>query len=153
MEFKLADDNMIEQLVQMRLEYIEEDLGQISHENRKKMMKLLPIYFAKHMGTDLFPFVALDEDRIVSTAFLVIFEKPSSLNFMNGRVGDILNVYTKPDYRHKGIASKLMKDLMEFSKGQQLDYVELKATQDGYSIYQKCGFKDIEEKYQYMRWY
>ncbi len=142
----------IEQLVLMRLNYIKCDHGSISEENERAMRTSLPEYFNKNLGKNLFAFVAKDNDVIVSTALLLIIEKPSNPHFINGKIGEVLNVYTKDEYRNCGIATKLMRNLIAFAKENMLDYVELSATKDGYPIYKKTGFEetnssDIQMKY------
>lgn len=99
----------------------------------------------------LFAFVAKDSGRIVATALLVLVEKPCSPSFLRGRIGEVLNVYTMPQYRRKGIATELMKNLMAFSKEQELDYIKLIATKSGYPVYKKLGFQEYVSDYTEMR--
>src|SRR5574344_1724405 len=98
MDFSIADCADISELVRMRIDYIKADQGNVSIENELAMRNNLPIYFEKHMGKDLFIFVAKADNQIISTAFLLIVEKPSNPHFMNGRIGEVLNVYTMRDF-------------------------------------------------------
>ena len=61
------------------------------------MRKRLPIYFQTHLNKDLIAFIAKDDDRIVATTFLLVVDKPPNPHFINGRVGEVLNVYTSED--------------------------------------------------------
>lgn len=88
----------------------------------------------------MFAFGAFDHEKLVSIALLLIVEKPCNPRFVNGKTGDVLNVYTLPEYRRQGIATKAIKMLMAFAKKNKLDFVELKATKDGYALYKKIGF-------------
>lgn len=60
-------------------------------------------------------------------------------------------MYTMPQYRRKGIATELMKNLMAFSKEQELDYIKLIATKSGYPVYKKLGFQEYVSDYTEMR--
>lgn len=62
-----------------------------------------------------------------------------------------MNVYTKPEYRKKGYAKKLMNMMLEDAKAENVSIIELKATEDGYSLYQSVGFEDAAAKYHNMR--
>lgn len=150
MEYKIADKKYIQELIDIRLEYLKEDIGHISEEENERIRKQLPLYFEKHLGKDLIPFIALEDSRIIASAFLLITEKPASPHFINGKTGTVLNVYTNMNYRRKGTALCLMRMLIDRAKQEQLDYIELKATQDGYPLYQKCGFTDAVPAYQNM---
>jgi ribosomal protein S18 acetylase RimI-like enzyme len=142
----------IEQLTAMRVAYINSDQGEISEKDSAQMKHNLPIYFKKHLQKDLVAFVAKEDERIVSTAFLLIIEKPSNPRFINGKIGEVLNVYTEEAYRRRGAATRLMKMLMSFSKEKELDYIELKATKDGFSLYKSLGFAEQNPSYIPMRY-
>ena len=73
-------------------------------------------------------------------------------DFLNGNTGTVLNVYTKPEHRHKGYAQKLIEMMLADAKQMDLDFVELKATEDGYGLYKKVGFKDAVSKYHDMKY-
>ena len=72
--------------------------------------------------------------------------------FITGKTGTVLNVYTMPTHRRKGLASKLMTMMLEDAAAHQLSVVELKATDDGYSLYQKLGFVDAVSHYRQMKY-
>lgn len=138
-------------LTDLRIAYLNEDLGVISNENLELMQVSLPSYYEKHLNKDLMAYVARDEMDIVSCAFLLIVEKPMSPSFFTGKTGTVLNVYTKPDYRKKGYAKKLITTMLEDAKAEGLSIIELKATEDGYSLYKSVGFEDVVVKYHNMK--
>ena len=74
-----------------------------------------------------------------------------SPSFITGKTGTVLNVYTKPEYRKKGYAKKIMNMMLEDAKAENVSIIELKATEDGYSLYRSVGFEDVVAKYHNMR--
>ena len=72
-------------------------------------------------------------------------------NFPKGRVGTVLNVFTESSHRRQGIATALMELLISDSKTLELDYIELKATKDGYPLYKKLGFEAEKSEYTPMK--
>ncbi|MDD3413857.1 MAG: GNAT family N-acetyltransferase [Lachnospiraceae bacterium] len=142
MEFMIAADSDIEQLVQMRMFYIFEHFKGATDTQIEKIQQQLPDYFEKHIGRDIIAFIAKEQNKVVATAFLFIIEKPANPRFVTGRIGEVLNVYTRKEYRRQGIAKCLMETLLAYSKEQKLDFVELKATEDGYPLYKNLGFSD-----------
>lgn len=151
-EYKLADISDIEEIIRMRLAYIREDFGAQSAENEEKIKNQLKEYLANHLGRDCYVFAAKEDNAIVATAFLVVLEKPANPRFLNGKVGDVLNVYTIPEKRRQGIAGKLMKMLVEQGEKLHLDFIELKATDDGYPLYKKLCFEDSPSSYKEMKY-
>ena len=111
----------------------------------------------KHLGNNgafmyiLMVYIARDEEDIVACAFLLIVEKPMSPSFITGKTGTALNVYTKPEYRNKGYAKKLMTMMLEDATAQDVSVIELKSTEDGYLLYKSVGFEDVVVKYHNMK--
>ena len=151
MIFDKATKKDIGVLTDLRIAYLNEDLGVISDENLELMKSTLPSYYTKHLNKDLMVYVAREGEDIVSCAFLLIVEKPMSPSFITGKTGTVLNVYTKPDYRKKGYAKKLITTMLEDAKAEGMSIIELKATEDGYSLYKSVGFEDVVAKYHNMK--
>lgn len=152
MIFEKADTEDIKHLVELRTEYLSEDYGEIPQEKLALIADNLPEYFRKHLNNDLFVFVCRYEHSIVGCCFLYVSEKPSNPTFINGRTGTVMNVYTKPQFRKKGIAGKLIQLLLTESRDLHLDFVELKATDSGYNLYRSLGFEDAVSKYHDMKY-
>ncbi len=151
MRIDKASDKDIEELVGLRLAYLQEDLGEISASDLQSLKGALPQYFRKHLNRDLFVYIAGEEKEILACAFLLVVEKPMSPVFITGKTGTVLNVYTKPEYRKRGYAKQLMNALLEDAKANELSVIELKATEDGYQLYKSVGFEDVVSKYHNMR--
>lgn len=152
MTFEKATAQDTGMLTELRIAYLQENLGEIEDADLKLIESLLPGYYEKHLNKDLMVYVARNEKDIVSCAFLLIVEKPMSpSSFITGKTGTVLNVYTKPEYRKKGYAKKLMNMMLEDAKAENVSIIELKATEDGYSLYRSVGFEDVVAKYHNMR--
>ena len=142
----------IDELIRMRIAYMMDDFGSVTDQERKGMETQLPDYFSRKLGTELIAFVAKEEDRIVSVAYLHVIEMPANSILLNGLYGEVLSVYTEPAFRGKGICTKLMNNLVEYGKKIGLGRIDLSATDEGYPIYAKIGFKDKEHRYRDMRY-
>ena len=151
MIFDKANIKDINALTELRIAYLQEDLGQIADADLELISSSLPSYYEKHLNKDLMVYVARDGEDIVSCAFLLIAEKPMSPSFITGKTGTVLNVYTKPECRKKGYAKKLMTMMLEDAKTEGVSIIELKATKDGYSLYKSVGFEDVVAKYHNMK--
>ena len=149
MIFEKATIKDINGLTDLRLAYLQEDLGVIT--DKELIQESLPGYYEKHLNKDLMVYVARDDEDIVACAFLLIVEKPMSPSFITGKTGTVLNVYTKPEYRNKGYAKKLMTMMLEDATAQDVSVIELKSTEDGYSLYKSVGFEDVVVKYHNMK--
>jgi GNAT superfamily N-acetyltransferase len=152
MTIRKAGVNDIEQLITMRILYLQEDYKGLTSEQIFTLKEQLPEYFCKHINNDMIAYVAEDDSKIISTVFLIINEKPGNPNFITGKTGTIMNVYTKPEFRKKGIAGKLLELVIQDAKGLNLSFLELKATQKGLTLYKKIGFIENHSKYTPMKY-
>lgn len=150
--FDKASKDDIKELVRLRIAYMIDDFGEVSDHERECMEKQLPDYFNRKLGNELIAFIAKVDNRIVSVAYLHIIEMPANSILLNGLYGEVLNVYTEPEYRGKGLCTQLIKNLIEYGKKRGLGRVDLSATKEGYPIYKKVGFFDKEHRYTDMRY-
>ena len=142
----------IDELVKLRIAYMVDDFGGVSDHEKECMEKQLPDYFNRKLGDELIAFVAKDGNRIISVAYLHIIEMPANSILLNGLYGEVLSVYTEPEYRGKGLCTKLMQNLIDYGKKRGLGRVDLSATKEGYPIYSKLGFVEKEQRYIDMRY-
>lgn len=149
--FDQASRDDIDELIRMRLAYMKDDFGSVSDDEEAGMRKQLPDYFNRKLGNDLIAFVARDDKRIVSVAYLLIVEMPANSILLNGLYGDVLSVYTEPEYRGQGLCSQLIQNLIQYGRDRGLGRIDLMATDEGYPIYKKAGFVDKEARYRDMR--
>jgi len=56
------------------------------------------------------------------------------------RQGTVVNVFTEPQWRRRGIAGLLMKEIITWSKDERLDRLLLHASDEGRSVYERLGF-------------
>lgn len=153
MVFEKAAKQDIELLTKLRAAYLIEDYGDLDEKELTVIERDLPDYFNKNLNKNIFAYIGRNEQEIVACALLLVVEKPMSPAFINGKTGTVLNVYTKPEYRRNGYAKKIMDMLLEDAATMGLCTVELKATEDGYSLYKSVGFKDSVSKYNLMEWH
>lgn len=148
--FGQATASDIPELIQLRLAYLSDDFGELTPEQYAELPNELVPYFERHLGKDLFAFVARNE-RISACAWLLLVEKPPSPRFPHGRTGVLFNVYTRPEQRRQGLARAVMQELLEAARAMKLDVIELHATDDGYPLYLSLGFADDSSTHKAMR--
>lgn len=140
-------------LTELRLAYLKEDYGKLSKGDMEIIGRDLPDYFKKNLNQNIFCYLIREGEEVAACAFLLVVEKPMSPAFITGKTGTVLNVYTKPQYRHKGYAKGIMNKILLDAVEKNLSVVELKSTEDGYRLYQSVGFVDEVSKYHFMKWY
>ncbi len=60
-----------------------------------------------------------------------------------GRRGHIANVYTLPTHRRRGLARRLLEEMMNWTARNGIDQLTLEASSDGRRLYTSLGFADV----------
>lgn len=60
--------------------------------------------------------------------------------WLQGRQGIIVNVFTEPQWRKRGVAGLLIKEITIWSKNEQINRLILHASDEGRSVYERLGF-------------
>lgn len=110
-------------------------------------------YLNRNINESFIAVLAEIDGETVSTAYLSISEKPANPSFLTGKIGTILNVYTKPQFRKQGISTKVLSKLIDKAKRYNISKLELSATDMGKSLYEKIGFREKKSKYTSMQLY
>ena len=86
-----------------------------------------------------------DEKEIVAGGGIFLYDCLSTPTDPLIRRPLIMNVYTEPAYRRKGIARALMDAMIAWCREQGFSSVVLHASNDGRPLYESLGFKQTSE--------
>lgn len=85
--------------------------------------------------------LALEENgEAVGCATLCYIEVMPTFDHPTGRRAHLMNVYTRPEFRRRGIAAHMVEILLKEAQARGVTEVSLDATEQGRPLYQKCGF-------------
>jgi GNAT superfamily N-acetyltransferase len=110
------------------------------------MLKSTAGYLAKAMADGTFrAWLACENGRAVAGGAVVISPWPAHPYDLECRRATILNVYTEPTYRRRGLARALMQTMIDWCKLQGFARITLHASDDGRHLYESLGFEDSNE--------
>ena len=142
-EIRRIDINDVEILTKYRLEYIEEMQGTMIEEYKTVLEGELNNHFKSEMAHDrIFAFMASRGETIISFGAMVIKRIPGDSSKPLYLEGDILNMYTIPDERRKGISSLILQELINEARRRGISKISLHTSKDGEKLYRKFGFSE-----------
>jgi ribosomal protein S18 acetylase RimI-like enzyme len=141
--YRLATAKDIQQLVELRILMQVEVNGLSNLDVSTAYLDKVIDYFEGALDTNKYSSViALDEEYIIAAAGVCFYEKPPSIAGGSGIVGYVTNVYTREEYRGRGVGTQLMKNLNELARKKKADKLHLGATSDGVGIYKSVGYQE-----------
>jgi len=90
--------------------------------------------------------VAYDNSKPIGTGAISFYKVMPTYHNVTGEKAYIMNMYTEPEYRRRGIATKILKMLIEEARKRNIVEVTLEATKMGRSLYEKNGFNVMESE-------
>ena len=85
-------------------------------------------------------YLVFDGDNFIGTGGVSYFSVMPTYHNSSGEKAYIMNMYVKPEYRRKGVATNTLKLLIEDAKSKGITSISLEATKMGKTLYEKCGF-------------
>jgi len=145
--YRRAGVKDVETLVECRVRFLNELCDHPDDENAESLKKTLREYFSKAIPSGEFiAWLAEYEGKVVGTGGMVVWELPARYGGLeSGKAGYVLNMYTVPEARRKGVCTRLLNELLEEARSMGLKYLHLHASEDGKSIYKKAGFVEPEQ--------
>lgn len=140
--YRRAQINDVQGLVDLRVQLLKTIRDHPENYETKAVRESIQKNFATAIpSSDFITWVAEYDGKIVATSGMVVWQKPTiDGEVKSGKVGYLLNFYTIPEARRKGIATRLLNELIREAKSMGLRYLHLHTSKDGEPVYRKAGF-------------
>lgn len=144
--FRLMQESDIPLFVQMRIDQLREEGAQSDIDLRPALLD----YYQRHLADGTFvSWLALDGDMVIATSGMSFVEKPPYYGNVTGKIGLLSSMYTKPEYRRKGIAKQLLEKVVEEARRYGCGAVWITASDMGVLLYTDFGFEKNGKFMQY----
>jgi GNAT superfamily N-acetyltransferase len=119
-----------------------QDMGSVSAEESELLRKAAePWLFSLLSRGEYIGWLVEQTGTVVAGGGILIRESgPVPGCYRTGRWGHIVNVYTEPEHRRRGLARSLMNTMLEWCRSQSMDHVTLTASDEGRPLYESLGF-------------
>lgn len=126
-------------LVKLRLEMLREVNGLSGeYEYDENFISESRRYFESGEQTTV---IASDGETLVGCASLSYTWIMPTFSHPTGNRAHLMNVYTRADYRRRGISKKMVEILIDEAKENGVTEISLDATEIGRPLYESLGFK------------
>ena len=147
MDYQRATIKDLEELVRTRIIVLRAankldesaDMSEVEEQSRD--------YYKKAMtdGTHT-AYLVYDGDKFIGAGGVSYYKVMPTYHNPSGEKAYIMNMYTAPDYRGKGIAFKTLDLLIQDAKIRGITAISLEATDMGRLLYEKYGFVKMDDE-------
>lgn len=136
----------IEDLVDFRMLFLKDYKDHPHDKETEDLIEITRKYFEQELPSDGYvEFVAEKDGRIIASSGMEVRKvMPRYGPLSNGRMGYIMNMYTLPEFRRRGLGARLLQCLIDEGKKLDIGLLHLHASTDGAGIYEEAGFKEAE---------
>ncbi len=142
--YRKLTENELDEIIRMRIDQLTEEyteVGKTVPEGVDLEESLMDFYKRNLEAGTYVSWLAFDGDKIVGTSGMSFAEKPPYFTCPTGRLGILSSMYTDPDYRRMGIASELLKRVVQEAKDYGCGTIYITASDAGVKLYEANGFK------------
>lgn len=148
--YKKANYSDIETLVNIRIQVLKAANRLNESTDMKNIEKELYSYYKEHLKEDNhIAYLVFNNDEFVGAGDIVFYKVMPTYHNPCGKRAYIMNMYTVPNYRRKGIAYKTLDLLVNEAIQRGITYVSLEATEIGKPLYKKYGFVQLQDEMQF----
>ena len=141
LEYRKATIDDLDLLTKTRIEVLRAannldnniDMSRVERESR--------VYYENALTNDYHTaYLVFDRDVFIGAGGISYYTVMPTFHNPTGRKAYIMNMYTKPDYRRMGIATKTLDLLIQDAKKRGISSISLEATDMGRKLYERYGF-------------
>lgn len=147
MDYRRATIKDLDELVRTRIEVLRAankldesvDMSEVERQSKDYYEKALTD--GSHTA-----YLVYDRDKFVGAGGVSYFRVMPTYHNPSGEKAYIMNMYTAPEYRRKGIAFKTLDLLVQDAKERNVKAISLEATDMGRPLYEKYGFVKMNDE-------
>ena len=142
-KIRTVEEADIAMMIRYRVDYLTEMQGEREIYFIERLKTEMQEFFHKSIIHGSFiALVAEFEGIAVAYGGMVLREIPGDFNRSSYLEGDILNMYTIPTARRKGISTLILKELLSKARSMGVTKVALHTSRDGEKLYRSVGFSE-----------
>ncbi|WP_130805506.1 GNAT family N-acetyltransferase [Senegalia massiliensis] len=140
MIYRLARESDISMLSEMRWEHEYEEEGKFD-TSKEDFIKACKLFLGDGLKNDTWDYwVAEENNIIISNIYINRIRKVPKPQKLFAEIGYVTNVYTKPEFRNKGVGTELLKKVKQWAINNKIELLFVWPSQKSVTFYERQGF-------------
>ena len=148
--YRKAGPEDLDLLVRTRIEVLRAANGLPDGTDMTEVERASRLYYERALADGSHTAILVfDSGKVVGTGGVSYYTVMPTYHNPSGRKAYIMNMYTDPAYRRRGIASRTLSLLIQEAEAMNIHMISLEATAAGRPLYEKAGFVSMQSE---MEW-
>ncbi|MBW3622053.1 MAG: GNAT family N-acetyltransferase [Armatimonadetes bacterium] len=145
--FRVVGEQDLEALAAMRWDFKTEGTPDASTDcDRWDFIEACTLFLQRGLRRETWVYwVAEEAEEIVSHLFIQMIEKVPAPGDLHPKWGYVTNVYTRPDFRDRGVGSELMEHVVRWAGEIGLELLIVWPSRESATFYRRAGFENSGE--------
>ena len=141
LDYRKATTDDLDILTKTRIEVLRAANGLDDNTNMSRVEKETRAYYENALANGSHTaYLVFDGDVFIGAGGISYYTVMPTFHNPTGRKAYIMNMYTRPDHRRMGIATKTLDLLIQDAKKRAVTSISLEATDMGRKLYERYGF-------------
>ena len=146
-DYRKATTDDLDILTKTRIEVLRAANGLDDNTNMSRVEKETRAYYENALANDRHTaYLVFDGDVFIGAGGISYYTVMPTFHNPTGRKAYIMNMYTRPDHRRMGIATKTLDLLIQDAKKRGVTVISLEATDMGRKLYERYGFVSMNSE-------
>lgn len=151
MDIRYAEKKDIKQLIKMRWDFTIEYDESKRNASYYSFEKECQIFLENAMNSSQwFIWVAEENEKVISHIYVELIQKVPRPGRVTHPFAYMTNVFTIPEYRNKGVGSKMLKTINKWMKENNYEFVIVWPSDESIHYYKKNGYVHCKEPMEYF---
>ena len=147
LDYRKATTDDLDILTKTRIEVLRAANDLDDNTNMSRVEKETRAYYENALANDRHTaYLVFDGDVFIGAGGISYYTVMPTFHNPTGRKAYIMNMYTRPDHRRMGIATKTLDLLIQDAKKRNITFISLEATDMGRKLYERYGFVSMNSE-------
>jgi len=147
--YKTANENDIKLIAEIRIEVLKSANNLDKNMNMDNIFDETCNYYLDNINKNNITYLVFDNNEFIGCGSICFYNIMPTYNNPSGKKAYIMNMYTRENYRRKGIAKNILNLLIKEAINREIKYIQLEATETGKKLYKNYGFVELENEMEF----
>jgi len=147
--YKKANENDIKLITEIRIEVLKSANNLDKNVNMDNIFNETQNYYLNNINKNNVTYLVFDNIEFIGCGSICFYNIMPTYNNPSGKKAYIMNMYTRENYRRKGIAKNVLNLLIKEAENRGVKHIQLEATEMGKKLYRNYGFNELENEMEF----